>query len=215
MKKKLISCKSCGEEIAKKAKKCPHCGAKNKKPFFKKWWFWLIVIIMIGSCGGNSTSETEQTPTTPPTTQAPTVETAEPTTEPTTEVTTEPIIEEETLSGAQAAELVMAMIELSIADTFDYYKVEGDETGITLSVATNGLAKDMVDAKSSGYDEDYEPWKIAKENMVDLCDTIYDSAVEFGMNDPVISLMVLNDQNYDNILIGIMNGVVIYDAMTN
>ena len=28
---KLISCKSCGKEIAKSAKACPHCGAKNKK----------------------------------------------------------------------------------------------------------------------------------------------------------------------------------------
>ena len=42
---KLISCKSCGEQIAKGAKSCPHCGAKNKKPFYKKWWFLLIVII--------------------------------------------------------------------------------------------------------------------------------------------------------------------------
>ena len=36
MKKKLISCKACGQEIAKSAKRCPKCGAKNKKPIFKK-----------------------------------------------------------------------------------------------------------------------------------------------------------------------------------
>ena len=215
MKKKLVNCKACGEEIAKKAKKCPHCGAKNKKPFFKKWWFWLIVIMMIGSCGGNSTSETEPTPTTPPTTQAPTIEATEPTTEPTTEATTEPEAEEETLSGADAADLVVTMMELAIGDNFDYHKIEGDETGITLTVATNGLTKDMMDAKSLGYDENYEPWEVAKENMVGMCDTIYDSAVEFGMDDPVISVIVLNDQNHDNILLMIMNGVVVYDAMAD
>ena len=31
MSKKLIKCKSCGADIAKSAKTCPHCGAKNKK----------------------------------------------------------------------------------------------------------------------------------------------------------------------------------------
>lgn len=48
----MISCKTCGHEIDKDAKACPQCGAKNKKPFFKKWWFWVAVIlavIMIGN----------------------------------------------------------------------------------------------------------------------------------------------------------------------
>lgn len=82
MKKKLISCKACGEEIAKNAKKCPHCGAKNKKPLYKKWWFWLILVLVISSFGnaGNNNA-TEPTPTTPPTTQAPTTEATEPATE--------------------------------------------------------------------------------------------------------------------------------------
>ena len=31
MNKKMIHCKVCGQEIAKGAKVCPHCGAKNKK----------------------------------------------------------------------------------------------------------------------------------------------------------------------------------------
>lgn len=46
-KSKLIPCKTCGAEIAKSAKSCPHCGAKNKKPFFKKLWFWVMVIILL------------------------------------------------------------------------------------------------------------------------------------------------------------------------
>lgn len=29
MSKKMIACKTCGQEIAKSAKACPHCGAKN------------------------------------------------------------------------------------------------------------------------------------------------------------------------------------------
>lgn len=40
MNKKMINCKACGQEIAKSAKACPHCGAKNKKKH-------LILIIII------------------------------------------------------------------------------------------------------------------------------------------------------------------------
>lgn len=57
MSKKLITCKACGQEIAKSAKACPHCGAKNKKPIFKKWWLWAIIVVLIISIGtsGNDT----------------------------------------------------------------------------------------------------------------------------------------------------------------
>ena len=35
----LITCKHCGQVIAASAKTCPHCGGKNGKPVYKKWWF--------------------------------------------------------------------------------------------------------------------------------------------------------------------------------
>lgn len=55
MNEKMENCKACGQEIAKNAKSCPHCGAKNKKPIFTKWWFWtLIVCVIIGAIGSNS-----------------------------------------------------------------------------------------------------------------------------------------------------------------
>lgn len=44
---KLIKCKTCNAEIASNAKTCPQCGAKNQKPFYKKWWFWGITIFVI------------------------------------------------------------------------------------------------------------------------------------------------------------------------
>ena len=54
----MINCKSCGAEIASSAKSCPKCGAKNKKPIWKRWWVWILVVIIlfaaIGSVGGNS-----------------------------------------------------------------------------------------------------------------------------------------------------------------
>lgn len=53
MSKKMIPCKSCGQEIVSSAKICPHCGVKNKKPFYKKVWFWLVVaVVMIAIISG-------------------------------------------------------------------------------------------------------------------------------------------------------------------
>jgi len=65
MAQKLIACKACGKEISSSAKTCPHCGAKNTKPIYKKWWFWTIIaVIFFGIVGGgNSQSETSNTGT--------------------------------------------------------------------------------------------------------------------------------------------------------
>lgn len=64
MSAKMIKCKSCGNDISSDAKACPSCGAKVKKPIYKKWWFWLILVVLfigiIGASGdgdgGTSTS---------------------------------------------------------------------------------------------------------------------------------------------------------------
>ena len=62
--KTMKPCKSCGQPIAKKAKVCPNCGAKNKKPLFKKPIFWIlivlvvIIIVAIASSGDSSDTTT-------------------------------------------------------------------------------------------------------------------------------------------------------------
>lgn len=55
---KMIKCKTCNNEIASSAKSCPSCGAKNKKPIYKKWWVWLLAVIVVASiAGGTGNSE--------------------------------------------------------------------------------------------------------------------------------------------------------------
>lgn len=60
---KMIQCKQCGQEIAPNAKFCPKCGAKNKRPFFKKPWFWVLaaVIVLIAAFSGGKNSDTPST----------------------------------------------------------------------------------------------------------------------------------------------------------
>ena len=44
---KLVPCKTCKENVASNAKKCPHCGAKRKKPIFLRPWFIMLLIVGI------------------------------------------------------------------------------------------------------------------------------------------------------------------------
>ena len=52
MANKMTTCKACGAEIAASAKACPNCGAKNKKPIYKRPWFIILAIVVILGIGG-------------------------------------------------------------------------------------------------------------------------------------------------------------------
>lgn len=45
-KPEMTICRNCNTPMAKNAKTCPSCGAKNTKPFYKKWWFLLLIIVL-------------------------------------------------------------------------------------------------------------------------------------------------------------------------
>ena len=70
--KNMTLCKGCNQQIAKNAKACPHCGGKNKKPIYKKWWFWVIVVVVIGS-GGSNMGNNRNAPSSPSTSQSVTI----------------------------------------------------------------------------------------------------------------------------------------------
>lgn len=57
MKSKTKPCSVCGAEIAKTAKSCPSCGAKNKKPIYKRWWFWAILIVFLAGIGSAGSTD--------------------------------------------------------------------------------------------------------------------------------------------------------------
>ena len=72
MNKKMTTCRACSQEIAKSAKSCPHCGAKNKKPIFKKWWFWAIIVVIVIAIGtsGNDADTNDITTNNPSSSQS-------------------------------------------------------------------------------------------------------------------------------------------------
>lgn len=66
-KEKVRVCKNCGNPLSVNAVICPACGAKIKKPVYKRWWFWLIIaVIVIGLVSGGSggSKQEEQSPST-------------------------------------------------------------------------------------------------------------------------------------------------------
>ena len=62
---KLKECKVCFKEIALGAKSCPNCGAKNKKPLYKRPWFIVIAaFIIFGAFAGGDDSTSTNSSTT-------------------------------------------------------------------------------------------------------------------------------------------------------
>lgn len=64
---KMVNCKTCGTEIAKSAKICPSCGAKNKRVSVAGIIIVVIVfiiVIAVGSSGSGSESDSTTTNTT-------------------------------------------------------------------------------------------------------------------------------------------------------
>ena len=65
----MKQCKSCSKEISTKAKICPGCGAKNKKPIYKRAWFIVLAFfIVVGAMGSGESDEDTTTNTTSDTT---------------------------------------------------------------------------------------------------------------------------------------------------
>lgn len=59
---KMIQCKTCSKEIASNAKSCPGCGAKNKKPIYKRPLVIIIAFFIIFAAirgGGDSSNSTD------------------------------------------------------------------------------------------------------------------------------------------------------------
>lgn len=73
---KLISCKSCGKEIAKSAKACPHCGAKPKPGCLRIALAVFLIFIGISLIGSALSGNNEPTKV-PTESNAPAVETTE------------------------------------------------------------------------------------------------------------------------------------------
>lgn len=105
------------------------------------------------------------------------------------------------------------LLESIISQNFDEdkYTLEYDDTGITLSLWEDGLSLGAVLA-ASGNEDAKTAWDEMKDNLIYMSDSISDALETLGIENTVITINILNEQNPDNTLLCIMNGVVIYDS---
>lgn len=157
--------------------------------------------------GPEPTSTPEITATPEPTPEA--TATPEPTEEPM----------QETSDDADNSDMkfLAATVEYAASQSYDEdkYKVDYDDSGITLSVWGDNLAMGATLA-ASGDESAKEEWESSVvDSFVEMNKGIVDAAKEYGLDDAVIVTNILNDLNQDNTLLSIINGVVVYDCVND
>ncbi|OAA92986.1 zinc ribbon domain-containing protein [Clostridium coskatii] len=60
---KMTTCKACGEQIAKGAKKCPHCGKDQRIFFMKHKIISVVIVVIILGCIGSALGGSKQSNT--------------------------------------------------------------------------------------------------------------------------------------------------------
>lgn len=178
-KDKMKNCATCGQLIAANCKACPHCGAKNKKPFYKKWWLWVIVAIVIVAIAGGSGDTTADANTKQPETtvqneeQGTEQKTAKDTEEPKTEEpeTEESQVPQEYKNALAKAESYSSMMHMSKQGIYDQLT---SEYGEKFPADAAQYAIDHLDAdykenaleKAKSYYEDMNMSKDAVRNQL-------------------------------------------------
>lgn len=184
---KLMNCKTCNAEIAASAKSCPSCGAKNKKPFYTKWWVWVIAIVIIAAIGNQEKGNDAQqvnlaSSSTPPKAVATDKKEADPkpevTPEPKPEVTPEPkkekkpdfeIVGDITSEDDGFALYIIGTIKnnkgktLSYAQvTFNLYDDEGNQIGTAIDNINNFEKDGTWKFKAMGLETDAKSYKLVE-----------------------------------------------------
>ncbi len=209
---KMIKCKACSEEIASKAKSCPSCGSKNKKPFYKKAWFWIFALLVILGMGGDgsneSTVDSEEETTT---IEQPVVSEEE------TAAVEQPTVQEETVDPTMSHEEFKAYVKNILSESYPSGPVKVEEsTSDNLTVCSfsvypfDGFMQAATLAKTSGNTEEYDK---AIDSMKVLSKTISDAADSAGLsNEYAYSLGIQNDLNTDNIVILFLDGIEVMNS---
>lgn len=165
----------------------------------------------------NTTSQKTEEPA--PTATPEATATPEPTPEitATPEPTEEPLQETSDSTDSSDMKFFAAIVEYAASQSYaeDKYKVEYDDSGITLSVWGDNLAMGAALA-SSGDENAKQEWESnVVDPFVELNKQLVEQAKQNGLDDAVIMTNVLNDANLDNTLLSVLNGAVIYDCVSD
>lgn len=160
---KIVKCKTCGADMASNAKACPQCGAKNKKPIFKRWWFWVICVIVLlvvvsSASGGSKTVSTNEAVNSQSETSEETV------------AATETSVEAEGTESVEEVEPAETE-SYEITDThFDYYvnSIGSTEYRAWVEITNTGTTNLYMDSCTFDF-EDNDGHLLQTENFISSC----------------------------------------------
>ena len=162
-----------------------------------------------------SSSSSEEQDSEPEATQTPS---PAPTVSPEPEESSEPENSEANEGSSESSNLNLSMdevgplVEAVVSQNFDNYDVDYDDSGITINIWEDGIAAGATMA-AYGDETMQESWNELSDNMEGLCSSVSDSIEAFGIEGIPVMINVVNDANHDNVLLSVLNGVVIYDAV--
>lgn len=90
--------------------------------------------------------------------------------------------------------------------------IEYDETSAAINVRGSTAAQSAA-AAAAGDESAVEAWNLMVTRQQALCNTIRDQVRAIGQEDYYVTLHVLNDQDTSKVLLSVLNGFVIYDAV--
>lgn len=111
-----------------------------------------------------------------------------------------------------AREIIDQIYDAS-AEYLDYFSVKGDEAGIIINMAMDGIAEELALALLSGHDETSEPWATYRETVLNFYFLFEDVIAANGRTDLELMVNLVNDRNYNNYLLSVYRGEIIYDEM--
>lgn len=141
-----------------------------------------------------------------------------PTVEPTPEPTSEPDVngmdgEGTDVSNKENVDAVVTLVKGVLDENYgENYSMDYDENGVTINVWYDGIALEVTMA-AAGYDEYQEEWMEVVDAMKKQTESFAGVFEAAGIDDMPVMFNILNDQNKDNTLLSVLNGVVIYDAV--
>ena len=86
-------------------------------------------------------------------------------------------------------------------------------TSFTIFVAMDGLAFELAVQTELGKDPNAAGWNDVKTSMLSAyggCKALLDSV---GLTDAVLMINLVNDNNYDLVLLSVYDGQIVYDAL--
>ena len=214
---KLINCKSCSNEIAYSAKSCPNCGAKNKKPFYKRGWFIaLVIIIILGAIGESENNDTTTIKNNETTEVEQVSNEKDQTTEEVSSENQEVEVEEvesndvELLSYESVKSQAITILEEKFGKNGEVLVYEESDVILFSIPSPDGIVEGIF-AINSGVanDELIESYEYMKESLMGLSERLFELGQTCGMN---FALGLQNNKNPDNLLLTILNGVVINEV---